>query len=84
MEDVRNAITRRIASQHYDLIGTYGITAVTEAIDSIAAFVGDVEEIGGSDLSGWARCVREELGRRTRLDSPFRSHSSITSPAAKG
>ena len=59
---VTQAITRRILMQHPDLLQKYGPEKVGDAIDSVAEFVGDVEEIGGSDVSGWVKQVAQSLG----------------------
>lgn len=59
---VVNAITRRILMQRTDLLAKYGPEVVGKAIDSIADFVGDVDEIGSSDVSGWVKQVERELG----------------------
>ena len=59
---VSNAITRRILMQHPDLLKKFGPVAVTQAIDDIADSVGDVEEIGSSDVSGWVKQVAQSLG----------------------
>lgn len=59
---VASAITRRIIMQRTDLLSKYGPVAVTQAIDSVADFVGDVDEIGSSDVSGWIKQVEQELG----------------------
>ena len=59
---VASAITRRIIMQRPDLLKKFGPVKVTQAIDDIADFVGDVEEIGSSDVSGWIRQVEQSLG----------------------
>ena len=59
---VASAITRRILMQRPDLLEKFGPVAVTQAIDDVADFVGDVEEIGSSDVSGWIRQVEQSLG----------------------
>ena len=59
---VTQAITRRILSQHPDLLQKHGPEKVGDAIDSVAEFVGDVEEIGSSDVSGWVKQVAQSLG----------------------
>ena len=59
---VAGAITRRILSQRLDLLKKYGPVAVTQAIDDVADFVGDTEEIGSSDVSGWIKQVEQSLG----------------------
>lgn len=56
------AITRRILLQRTDLLSKYGPEKVTQAIDEVADFIGDVEEIGSSDVSGWVRHVEQMLG----------------------
>ena len=58
---VAGAITRRILMQRHDLLKQYGPEAVTAAIDNVADYVGDVEEIGSSDVSGWVNQVERML-----------------------
>ena len=60
---VTGAITRRIITQHPEVLATYGPAIVSHAIDEIADFVGDVDEIGSSDVSGWVSQVIRSLGR---------------------
>ena len=57
---VAQAITRRIMMQRPDLL-KHGPQAVMAAIDDVADFVGDVEEIGSSDVSGWVKQVERKL-----------------------
>ncbi len=59
---VAGAITRRIMLQRTDLLSKYGPEKVLNAIDEVSDFVGDVEEIGSSDVSGWVRHVEQMLG----------------------
>ena len=59
---VVQAITRRIMLQRTDLLSKFGPERVGAAIDEVADFVGDVEEIGTSDVSGWVRQVERNLG----------------------
>ena len=61
---VVNAITRRIVLQRTDLLSKYGPEKIGQAVDEVADFVGDVEEIGSSDVSGWVRHVEQMLGNR--------------------
>ena len=58
---VVSAITRRILMQRTDLLATYGPEYVTQAIDDVADGVGEVEEIGSSDVSGWVKQVENNL-----------------------
>jgi hypothetical protein len=56
------AIIRRILLQRTDLLAKYGPEKVGAAVDEVADFIGDVEEIGSSDVSGWVRHVEQMLG----------------------
>ena len=58
---VANAITRRIMMQRTDLLSAYGPELVTAAIDNVADYVGDIDEIGSSDVSGWINEVERML-----------------------
>jgi hypothetical protein len=58
---VAGAITRRILMQRSDLLQKYGPALVMQAIDEVADYVGDVEEIGSSDVSGWVKHVEQML-----------------------
>ena len=60
---VAGAITRRIITQHPEVLAKYGPAVVGQAIDEVADFVGDVDEIGSSDVSGWVSQVIRSLGR---------------------
>jgi len=59
---VAGAITRRILMQRQDLLKKYGPVAIMQAIDDVADFVGDTEEIGSSDVSGWIKQIEQSLG----------------------
>lgn len=59
---VASAIIRRILLQRTDLLAKYGPERVGQAVDEVADFVGDVDEIGSSDVSGWIRHVEQMLG----------------------
>lgn len=58
---VERAILHRILMQHPSLLSSHGPRAVMDAVKDVADFVGDVEEIGSSDVSGWVRNVTREL-----------------------
>jgi hypothetical protein len=58
---VAGAITRRILSQRLDLLKQYGPELVGAAVDNVADYVGDVDEIGSSDVSGWVMQVERML-----------------------
>lgn len=59
---VAQAIIRRILMQRTDLLAKHGPEKVGAAVDEVADFVGDVDEIGSSDVSGWVRQVERTLG----------------------
>ena len=54
---VSRAVLHRIMMTHPGLIATYGPEKVIDAVDELAYHVGDVDEIGTSDVSGWVREV---------------------------
>jgi hypothetical protein len=58
---VAGAITRRILSQRLDLLKQYGPELVGSAVDNVAEYVGDVDEIGSSDVSAWVNQVERML-----------------------
>jgi hypothetical protein len=58
---VANAVLHRISRQHTDLLSKFGPQAVMDAVDDIAASVGEVEEIGSSDVSIWTKQVIQDL-----------------------
>ena len=67
---VANAVTRRIMMQRSDLLAKYGPEKVMAAIDSVADFAGDVEEIGSSDVSAWVNQVERELASMPESKKP--------------
>jgi hypothetical protein len=58
---VYNAVLNRITRQHLDLLSKFGPAAVMAAIEEVADFVGEVDEIGTSDVSGWTKQVVGDL-----------------------
>jgi hypothetical protein len=58
---VESSILNRIAMVRTDLL-KHGIDKVMDAVKEVAYNVGDVEEIGSSDVSGWIRQVERILG----------------------
>jgi hypothetical protein len=61
-EAVEIAIIRRILVAHTDLIMEFGLDKVTQAIEEVAYNVGDVDEIGTSDVSAYVNQVKQILG----------------------
>ena len=58
---VQSAIIRRIINSHSDLLSQYGPEAITNATKDVAEWVGNVEEIGSSDVSAWVAQVKQSL-----------------------
>jgi hypothetical protein len=58
---VAEAVLNRISRQHTDLLSKFGPQAVMDAVDDIAASVGDTDEIGSSDVSIWTKQVIQGL-----------------------
>jgi len=62
---VASAIINRIMKQRPDLL-KYGADRVGDAIDEVVSFVGDVDEIGTSDVSNWVRQVEQYVKGNNR------------------
>ena len=73
---VAGAITRRILQQRLDLLKQYGPDLVGAAVDNVADYVGDVDEIGSSDVSAWVAQVERML-----QDNPPEAFSEAGNPA---
>jgi hypothetical protein len=58
---VESAILRRIMNGHLDLLKQYGPAAVMAAARDVADNIGDVEEIGSSDVSAYVKRVVQSL-----------------------
>lgn len=58
---VASAIIRRILMQRTDLLAQHGPDRVMQAVDDVADLVGDMDDIGSSDISGWVNMVQEIL-----------------------
>ena len=61
-EAAEQAILKRIMVAHTDLLKQFGPEKVMQAAEEVAYNVGDVGEIGSSDVSGWVRQVQQILG----------------------
>jgi hypothetical protein len=79
---VAQAIVRRILLQRTDLLAKHGPEKVGQAVDEVADFVGDVDEIGSSDVSGWIRHVEQMLGNMEQDMAEGNMLSKIKAPAA--
>ena len=60
-EAVEMAIMRRMLVAHTDLIMRHGLDGVVAAIEEVAYDVGEVDEIGTSDVSAYVRRVQRVL-----------------------
>ena len=58
---VESAIINRIMMAHPDLLAKFGPEAVMTAARDQAEWIGDVDEIGSSDVSGWVNNVVRDL-----------------------
>jgi hypothetical protein len=65
------AIIKRILLAHTDLIMQFGLDKVTQAIEEVAYNVGDLDEIGTSDVSAWVNEVKQILGVPAELDEKW-------------
>ena len=87
-EAVEIAIIRRILVAHTDLIMEFGLDKVTQAIEEVAYNVGDVDEIGTSDVSAYVAQVKQILGAEPQdeLNEKWSAKykSSINCAAPKG
>jgi hypothetical protein len=63
MNAVKNAIIHRILTGRVDLLDTYGLDLVESAVDFQVDMVGEVDEIGTSDVSCWVNSVENFLVR---------------------
>ena len=85
-EAVEIALIRRVLVSHTDLIMEFGLDKVTQAIEEVAYNVGDVDEIGTSDVSGWMNQVKQILGVPEELDEKWseKYKRSINCASPKG
>ena len=65
---VARAIANRIIRLHPEMVTDYGIEHLMNAIDDEAERVGDVEEIGSSDVSAWIANIKRDLDGRLTQD----------------
>lgn len=89
-EGVERAILHRIMVGHKDLLLQYGPQRVMQAVEEVAYNVGDIDEIGTSDVSAWVHQVKQILGAvaeakavKTRLDPACWTGKRIGTPKTK-
>ena len=70
-EEAESAILKRIMVAHLDLLMKFGPEKVMQAVEEVAYGVGDLDEIGSSDVSGWVHQVKDILGVPEELDEKW-------------
>jgi hypothetical protein len=85
-EAVERAILNRIMVAHTDLLMKFGPEKVMQAAEEVAYNVGDVDEIGTSDVSAYVAQVKQILGVPMELDEKWsqKYKSSINCSNPKG
>jgi len=85
-EAVERAILNRIMVAHTDLLMKFGPEKVMQAAEEVAYNVGDVDEIGTSDVSAYVNQVKQILGVPKELDEKWsqKYKSSINCANPKG
>lgn len=85
-EAVERAILNRIMVAHTDLLMKFGPEKVMQAVEEVAYNVGDVDEIGTSDVSAYVNQVKQILGVPAELDEKWsqKYKSSINCSNPKG
>ncbi len=58
---VARATLHRIMMRHPGMLAQHGPERVMKAVDDVADLVGDMDDIGSSDISGWVNMVQEIL-----------------------
>jgi len=61
-DEAESAILKRIMVAHLDLLKEFGPEKVMQAVEEVAYNIGDLDEIGSSDVSGWVHEVKQILG----------------------
>ncbi len=64
---VYDAIAARVCNMHTELIKEFGLVSVINAIDEVSSHVGDVYEIGTSDVSCWVQRVTNVLHEQNAI-----------------
>ena len=89
-EQLERAIMHRIMVGRKDLLLKHSPQRVMEAVETVAYNVGDISEVGTSDVSGWVKQVEQVLGAipeakavKTRLDPKCWTGKKIGNPKTK-
>jgi len=70
-DEAESAILKRIMVAHLDLLKEFGPQKVMQAVEEVAYNIGDLDEIGSSDVSGWVHQVKDILGVPEELDEKW-------------
>jgi hypothetical protein len=83
---VERAILHRIMTAHTDLLKQFGPEKVMQAAEEVAYNVGDVDEIGTSDVSAYVHQVKQILGVPEKVNEKWsqKYKSSINCANPKG
>jgi hypothetical protein len=83
---VERAILNRIMVAHTDLLMKFGPDKVMQAAEEVAYNVGDVDEIGTSDVSAYVAQVKQILGVPEAVNEKWsqKYKSSINCASPKG
>jgi hypothetical protein len=65
---VMNAIIRRILYTRPDILKALGPSGVIDAAEDIADFVGEVDEIGTSDVGAWVKQIEREYMKNSEVE----------------
>lgn len=84
---VQRALNHRFVIQHLDVLDKYGPERVGPAINDVARDVGDVDEIGSSDVSAWVKQViqglesgqYDHIDEEVTTDEPMPQQGSVAS-----
>ena len=61
-----NAIYRRIVNSHPEIFQSFTVKEISDAVNDYADGLGDLEEIGSSDVSIWTKEVIDDLQSRNK------------------
>jgi hypothetical protein len=82
-----NAIYRRIVNSHPELFQSFTVQEISDAVNDYAEGLGDLEEIGSSDVSIWTKEVIDDLQYRNNELAEIKKlalgHDSVDEGAGK-
>jgi hypothetical protein len=82
---VARATLHRIMMRHPGMLAQHGPERVMQAVDDVADLVGDMDDIGSSDISGWVNMVQEILDSLDQgvAEGDYPDGSSIKTPGSE-